>query len=268
MKRQIMAGLVVAGLFGATMLVGEFVPALRPYLPSFAGFMNGIAGANPQKPSPATNAAPAGRTAAPETSARVQEAVLALSWQAAFCETAPEKRECKTQKADRYDATNFALHGLWPEAENCSTTPYSNVSEKLWAAMRTGMPGTASGLHKHEWARHGTCYSDTPERYFADSLRLLVAFNKTPIRDLFEQNIGRFLTARDIRERFDAVFGRGTGDRVLVDCVRDGDRTLIRELRVRLNGDLAGANLPVLLKQARPQKQGCRGGIVDAVGLD
>lgn len=268
MKRQLLPVLAALGLFVAAMVVGEFVPALRPYLPDFAGFLSGIAGESPPRAAPANNTTTARKAAAPVARARVQEAVLALSWQAAFCETAPEKSECKTQEAGRYDATNFALHGLWPEAENCSSTPYSNVPDKLWQAMLTGMPGTASGLHKHEWSRHGTCYSDTPERYFADSLRLVTAFNQTPIRDLFKQNIGRFVSARDIRERFDSVFGRGAGDRVLVDCVRDGERTLIRELRVRLNGDLGSANLPVLLKQARPQKQGCRGGIVDAVGLD
>ena len=193
--------------------------------------------------------------------------VLALSWTAAFCETKPNKRECKSQTKKRYDAVNFALHGLWPEPQFCSRVRYQNVPDKLWKAMRIAMPGTQSGLHKHEWGKHGTCYSDGPTRYYADAIRLTLAFNKTPLQDLFADNIGKHLSARDIRAAFDKAFGRGAGDRVLVHCVRDGGRQLIQELRIAMRGDLRTTNFPVLLKQARAQKQGCRGGIVDAVGL-
>ena len=41
--------------------------------------------------------------------------VLAISWQAAFCETRPSKLECESQTDDRFDATHFTLHGLWPQ---------------------------------------------------------------------------------------------------------------------------------------------------------
>jgi len=96
---------------------------------------------------------------------------------------------------------------------------------------------------------------------------LTLAFNKTPLQDLFADNIGKHLSSHDIRAAFDEAFGRGAGDRVLVHCVRDGGRQLIQELRIAMRGDLRTTNFPVLLKQARAQKQGCRGGIVDAVGL-
>lgn len=196
-----------------------------------------------------------------------KEAVLALSWTAAFCETAPHKRECKTQRSGRYDATHFALHGLWPKEQYCGNADYQNVSDDLWQSLKRIMPGTASNLHKHEWKKHGSCYSKTPERYFADSLRLVLAFNKTDVRDLFFQNIGKHLTTRDIRAAFDKAFGKGAGARVLVHCVQDNSRRLIQELRIRLKGDIENAPLPVLLKQARHQSQGCKGGIIDAVGL-
>ena len=39
--------------------------------------------------------------------------VLAVSWQPGFCETRPRLPECRSQKKSRYDATHFALHGLW-----------------------------------------------------------------------------------------------------------------------------------------------------------
>ena len=40
--------------------------------------------------------------------------VLAASWQPSFCETKPDKDECESQTGDRFDATHFAIHGLWP----------------------------------------------------------------------------------------------------------------------------------------------------------
>ena len=41
--------------------------------------------------------------------------VLALSWQPAFCEANPGKRECRWQTGSRYDASYLSLHGLWPQ---------------------------------------------------------------------------------------------------------------------------------------------------------
>lgn len=267
MKKRFTSVLIGLALFASALGLAELFPGLRPYLPTFDTLIADLKGENSYRYTPPSGSA---NVTSPKENANkraAQDVVLALSWTTAFCETAPKKRECKTQKAGRYDVTNFALHGLWPEKQFCSGTPYRNVSDKLWQAMQKAMPGTASGLHKHEWEKHGTCYSDTPERYYADSLRLTVAFNKTPVRDLFEQNIGKHLSTHDIRAAFDVNFGKGAGDRVLVHCVRDNDRTLIQELRIRLKGDITSANLPVLLKQARHQKQGCKGGIIDAVGL-
>lgn len=257
MKHQLKYFLAGFIIFATALGLAEIFPGLRPYLPTYdrlvASLKAEFLGVDTLR-----------KTA---NASGPQGVVLALSWTAAFCETAPHKRECKTQNTDRYDATNFALHGLWPEGQFCTKTPYRNVSNKLWKAMQKAMPGTASGLHKHEWRKHGTCYADTPDRYFTDSLRLVTAFNKTGVRDLFEDKIGKHLTARDIRSAFDDAFGKGAGERVLVHCVRDEGRKLIQELRIRLNGDIGSASLAVLLKQARHQKQGCKGGIIDAVGL-
>jgi ribonuclease T2 len=37
------------------------------------------------------------------------EHVLAVSWQPAFCETRPRLPECRSQTADRFDASNFRI---------------------------------------------------------------------------------------------------------------------------------------------------------------
>jgi len=68
--------------------------------------------------------------------------VLALSWTAAFCETKPNKRECKNQTNKRYDAVNFALHGLWPEPLDCTNTNGKSTARVILMVQRgiTPMP--------------------------------------------------------------------------------------------------------------------------------
>ena len=60
---------------------------------------------NPDHPKPSPT--PKNQTA--------KEYVLAISWQPSFCQGNQYKKECKSQTEDRFDATNFTLHGLWPD---------------------------------------------------------------------------------------------------------------------------------------------------------
>ena len=57
------------------------------------------------------------------------------------------------------------------------------------------MPGTRSALHRHEWLKHGTCYGDTAEEYFADALQLMAELNASPVRALLAARIGGRVTA-------------------------------------------------------------------------
>lgn len=211
--------------------------------------------------------------------------VLAVSWQPAFCETRPEKPECISQTDERFDASNFTLHGLWPQPRS---NVYCGVEADLQAIDRAGgwedlpapdltaetrkaldqvMPGVASFLDRHEWVKHGTCHANSAEVYFSDSLRLLSELNASPVRTVFSAGIGRVLSAQTIRERFDEAFGPGAGRRVEVICRRVGIRRLIVELKISLAGPIApGRGLQALLDQAPETSAGCAAGIVDRVG--
>ncbi|NKB52371.1 MAG: hypothetical protein GKR97_09130 [Rhizobiaceae bacterium] len=212
--------------------------------------------------------------------------VLAISWQAGFCETRPRLPECRSQTTRRYDANHFSLHGLWPQPRNQS---YCNVdasqkrldtsrkwsrltglglSEELQNELLKIMPGARSFLHRHEWIKHGTCYSADAETYFHDSLLLMNKINNSPLRDLFASSIGKQLTGRQIRKVVNASFGKGAGQRVRIACKRDGRRTIITELTIGLRGEIT-EQMPLSdLIQAAPQtRPGCPAGIVDAVGL-
>ena len=240
-----------------------------------------------------------------ELDRRSERAVLAITWQPAFCETRPRVPECRSQRPGRADVTQFSLHGLWPQAQRGrgrgrGRENYCGVDPRTVRAGRSGwrnlprlgldrdverrlavaMPGVRSYLHRHEWFKHGTCYGPTPDGYFRDALALLDEVNASPVRALFARNIGRRLETAAIRDAFDRAFGPGAGRRVRVQCRRDGNRQVIVELLLHLQGTIgtktgqAGrrTNGPTnglggLLRAARPVRADCPGGIVDAVGL-
>lgn len=211
--------------------------------------------------------------------------VLALNWQPAFCETRPEKPECLSQTQDRFDASHFTVHGLWPqprgnvycgvpadlraadEAGRWEALPPLDLTQATRAALNRVMPGTASFLHRHQWIKHGTCYGGTPEAYFRDTLALAAAVNASSVRDLFVDSIGREISGTAIRERFDAAFGASAGNRITVGCRRVDDRRLIVWIRIEIAGPVTDPpDLPALLAAAPAVEPGCPSGVVDQAG--
>jgi len=210
--------------------------------------------------------------------------VLAISWQPAFCEGRPNRDECTSQTGERFDATHFALHGLWPQrVDYCDvprdqqfadqdgdwdTLPDPELSAATRLRLKEAMPGSQSNLDRHEWIKHGTCYGEPADAYFSDALAMLDAVNASPVRDLFARSIGKQLTQKQVRDAFDIAFGKGAGLRVRLACDRDGDRRLITELTIGLTGEITGpADYKRLTMAARPTDGGCDAGFVDAVGL-
>jgi ribonuclease T2 len=212
--------------------------------------------------------------------------VLAISWQPAFCETRRDRPECEGQTADRFDASRFSLHGLWPQPRSrdyCGVDaetvrlddqgdwdllPAPELSDALQAELAVAMPGTQSSLDRHEWVTHGTCYGTDAEEYFADSLAMLSAVNASPVAELFAANVGEELSQEQIRAAFDDAFGPGAGERVRLACDDDGNRRLIGELTIGLTGDIDGPEtFADRIMDARPTDGGCDRGIVDPVGL-
>jgi ribonuclease T2 len=213
--------------------------------------------------------------------------VLAISWQPGFCETRPGKPECESQTAGRFDADHFTLHGLWPQPRDniyCNVDPRQVRLDKDRAWLQLDrlaldqatrdeleivMPGTRSGLHRHEWIKHGTCYNgESAEGYYSDSLGLMGQLNTSGVRTLFANSIGRNISREDIGEAFEAAFGAGTSDRATVSCKRDGSRRLITELLISLHGEIGpDGDLGALMRDAPTRSPGCPNGTVDPVGL-
>lgn len=221
-----------------------------------------------------------------QTSYRGTQYVLAVSWQPAFCETKPYVVECRAQTESSFEASNFALHGLWPQPRNnqfCDVPwrdqraseesrwfdlPEVRLSASLRNELDRVMPGTRSALERHEWTKHGTCYGTDAEEYYADSLALMQALNGSAVVRLFADNIGRKITLRQVRQAFEENFGPGAGERVGMDCVADGNRIIISELTIGLTGDIQRpGDFAALIAAADPAGSDCSSGMVDPVGL-
>ena len=227
-----------------------------------------------------------GENPAPEN----PEYLLAISWQPAFCETRPNKEECETQTVTRFDAENFTLHGLWPQPRGndyCgvsernkqldkdrkwSELPPIDLSEELFAELAVKMPGIVSDLHRHEWYKHGTCYSETPEEYFRESLMLLDQVNNSVVQELFADNIGEEITVTQIGNKFVEDFGDGVDDKVQIRCKIDEqprNRRMITELWLNLEGNIeSDTQISDLFKNAPRASSRCSVAEVDEVGLN
>ena len=217
--------------------------------------------------------------------------VLAISWQPAFCESAPRKPECRSQTARRLDARQFSLHGLWPQPGSstwCATDAASieadkngrwrdiampRLSQPLWQRLQLAMAGTQSDLHRHEWIKHGTCMAGVDaETYFGLSLALLDKVNASALGRLFAANSNSRITASQIRNAFEENFGKGSGERLRIACFDDGKRRLVIEITIGLKGMLAAGQLDnaafsALVLAAPKTDPGCPGGLVDIAGV-
>jgi ribonuclease T2 len=212
--------------------------------------------------------------------------VLSVSWQPAFCETKPDKPECATETPNRFDATHFTLHGLWPQPRRnayCDVPPEMSLADKngdwdqlpepkLSDATRQKlaqvMPGTQSNLERHEWIKHGTCFhADSADEYFSRAIALVDQLNASKAQGLFASNVGGEITGKAIRDAFDESFGEGAGDRVRVSCKRIRGRNLIVELTIGLVGEIGDEpSLADLMAASAATDPGCPGGAIEAVG--
>ncbi|MDE2385680.1 MAG: ribonuclease [Alphaproteobacteria bacterium] len=207
---------------------------------------------------------------------------FALSWEPTFCEAMRDKAECKAERPSSWEATHFTLHGLWPQPRRnqfCGvdpklaalddqhqweSLPEPELSPATKAALAKAMPGTQSVLERHEWIKHGTCYpAGNAEQYFKDEIRLAGEVNASPVQALFAANIGKQVSADQIRAAFDQAFGAGAGSKVQVECDRQGR---LSGFTMNLRGDIpGGADLKTLLAAGDDAQNKCDGGMVDAV---
>ncbi|MDM5270741.1 hypothetical protein PGH07_00945 [Sulfurovum sp. zt1-1] len=208
--------------------------------------------------------------------------ILALSWHNAYCETNRYKKECKRSLFSlgkgKYKEKHFVLHGLWPQPKSriyCDVDresiqldkhgqwqhlPTLEMDEDVAVRLQKVMPGFASGLHKHEWIKHGTCYGSDSAEYFMNAVNYTEQLNNSKVGSFFTQQIGKYVSLKQVRSLFDLTFGQGTGQRVELQC----EKGMITEIWLHLG---KGSNdLGTLLQRGKQSRSKCQGGIVDRAG--
>lgn len=204
------------------------------------------------------------------SSANSDSSLLVLTWGPSLCTVEPSVRGCRTGNVGRKGQA-FLLHGLWPQP---STEQYCGVPKQggkprgpeLSADLRGKLAATmsdASVLAPHEWFAHGTCSGVSPDEYF--SIATTLSAQATGVLDTaFREAQGRKLTARSVRDLFDARFGAGSGGRLALACRNaDGRGDVVYEVRLSLPSVLtlraAGSNLSLgeQLSKAPPVPPGC-----------
>jgi len=203
--------------------------------------------------------------------------VLVLSWQNSFCQTHQNRKECKIINRSK-EPSHLVLHGLWPQPRNnqyCGVDkkliakdkhrqwralPKLELSKETMAMMQKYMPGYISGLDRHEWIKHGTCYSKDPERYFHDALSLTKEVDTSLVGEYLRANEGRKIELINLKRVFDKAFGKGSSIHLEMRC----KNRLLSELWIHVKG--RGDKLKELLLGAPKGRSKCKSAIVDAKG--
>lgn len=218
------------------------------------------------------------------TAGQADSYVLALSWQPAFCETKPDKPECKITDPKAYQARHFTLHGLWPNKKSCGTRygfcgeiktqksnfcdyPAITLDADSHVSLAEIMPSVDAGscLERHEWHKHGTCANWSMEHYFDLASDLARQFNDAGMAYFINRKIGQQVRTEDFINRVTAVLGSAAKDRIKLAC----NRGMLVEIQLNLSANLTyGTDLEKLLPGAPLQGQSTCGEtfLVDAIG--
>lgn len=215
----------------------------------------------------------------PKKRRKQPEYLLALTWQPSFCETHSRKKECRTQTKNRYDATHWSLHGLWPQPRSNAYCGVSNMdksidrnkrwhlleplklSQKTATELAFVMPAVASNLQRHEWIKHGTCYGSDAEDYYSDSISLTKQINNSIVGKLFNKGVGKRVSLKQVRQHFDKAFGKGAGSKVDMRCDKKGR---VSEIWINLKGEInPETQIKTLLKKSIKAGSSCDVGVID-----
>ncbi|MGI4756861.1 MAG: ribonuclease T2 family protein [Janthinobacterium lividum] len=105
--------------------------------------------------------------------------LLNMSWSPAFCDTlktlTPAEQAARQGSTECSSPHSFVLHGLWPQnfdgtyPGNCSDRPGPQRPER-YLDMTPDL-----SLIKHEWAKHGTCTTLSPDAFFSTARQAYTA---------------------------------------------------------------------------------------------
>jgi ribonuclease T2 len=158
--------------------------------------------------------------------------VLALSWNASWCEAEGDARDAA--QCDPREDHGFTVHGLWPQNERgwpewCAS-PARDPSRRDSAAMAEIMG--SGGLAWHQWKKHGRCTGLSGRDYYALTRAAWERVRRPAALRGLERRVA--IAPEVVEAAFLEANPEIDADGVTITC-RDG---LLREVRVCLTRDL------------------------------
>nr|WP_321403700.1 hypothetical protein [uncultured Desulfobacter sp.] len=163
--------------------------------------------------------------------------VLALSWQAGFCEHfnySGVKPECDKLNSGTISITNITMHGLWPNKNgcghnygNCSATPL-DLEEETISEIAPWMPNCfySTEFAKHEWKKHGTCQELSDDDYFIRIQQLAQKFDQSALGKFMRENIGETVQVSEMEKFLVTNLGKVVTKKIELRCTGAGNKFL------------------------------------------
>ena len=164
--------------------------------------------------------------------------LLSLSWSPEYCKSKGKSSE--TQCSGEAGRFGFVLHGLWPETDGSDYPQWCAPAKPLSrAVVRDNFCMTPSvDLLQHEWAKHGTCMTSDPERYFKPAR---IMYNVMRYPDMARMSRDRNLTVGTFRLNFARS---NPGIRPEMIRVLKSKDNWLKEVHVCLNKDFRPQRCP------------------------
>lgn len=172
--------------------------------------------------------------------------VLAMSWQAGFCEHAKHgpKPECDALANGSLSINNLTLHGLWPNRKECGQN-YGSCEGKPFALGEDTVSHIApwmpnfyyeNSFGKYEWDKHGTCQALDPDVYFEKAVAAVKLVNQSLVGQTVLANAGGGFASADFFQALKAQYGEAVARNVMLVC---SGQDYLQEIRVKLALDFA-----------------------------
>lgn len=177
---------------------------------------------------------------------------FSVTWEPGYCNVNPNKIECLNKPTGKqFSDSNFSLHGLWPNKDDCGTnygfcdstvTDQSNfcnlpaingLDTSFLSNLQIYMHGAIAGqcLERHEWWKHGSCTSFTPSDYFNFEISLLSGLNNSDfVQKFIQPNIGKTVSLSDFNKSFDNSFGPNSHLYITTSC----ENNVLQQLSINL----------------------------------
>lgn len=176
--------------------------------------------------------------------------VLSLSWSPQFCAEGnnktrnPQQCDIKNPQLEKIN-NGFVIHGLWPQFHNGGFPQFcdfANINKKE-LIKKYGKYFPSNELLIHQWKKHGSCFSKSPEEYFDKIARAYQMMNilipdkyyrlSQVVSETPEQITAQFINNIP-KLGISAV--KSPQKAVLAQCTRD--RRFLQEIRICFNKDL------------------------------